>query len=630
MSPAEVTKKLNPVIAKKLIIYVVLFSSFLTLIITAAQLYIDYSKDIKQIYSSIDQIKNIHVRTLTSSLWATDQESIQLQLDGIIKMPDMEYIEVAETIEAHKDSKIWGVAGSKRSTNVIKNTFPLIYTNNNKQRFLGTLSVVATLDDVYDRLIDKTLTIILSNGVKTFLVSIFILAVFYRLVTRHLSNIANFAYQQDFHSNDYQELKLSGRSGNESNTDELDVLVAGINQMRQNVHEAYFHLKTSEEKYRQIVELAQEGIWRVDKNTITTYVNPAMTKILHYTPEEMTGKSLYDFMDEQGKKISDINLEIRKDGIHKQNDFEFISKQGKRVYTTMTTAPVFDDAGNYDGAIAGVMDITERRLNEEELKKYRDNLEKLVIERTQDLNNAQDELLKKERLATLGQLTATVSHELRNPLGSMKPSLFVLRKFSDPENEKMNNALNRIDRSIDRCDNIINELLDYTRTKELNLRQTNINQWLTQIINDQLLPSELKIKYDFNLDNTPVWIDQDRLHQAIANIINNGFQSMMDESTNQLLPGSTLTIRTDKESDRINITVIDNGSGINSSLLEKIFEPLFSTKGFGVGLGLPIVKQIIEQHGGGIEIQSHIDKGSMITLWLPITLEKTPEEYQQN
>ena len=619
MSSTDVTKKLNPVIAKKLIIYVVLFSSFLTLIITAAQLYVDYTKNINQIYSEIEQIKSIHVNTLTSSLWATDQESIQLQLDGIIKIPDMEYVEIRE------EEKIWGVAGNKHSKNIISNSFPLIYTNKNKQRYLGTLTVIATLDDVYDRLIQKSLTIILSNGIKTFLVSLFILFVFYRLVTRHLSNIANFAYQQDLHSDNYQELKLTGRTAGKSNADELDILVTGLNQMRSNVHEAYTQIKTSEEKYRQLVELAQEGIWRIDKDAITTYVNPAMANILNYSTEEMTGKSMYDFMDEQGKKVADQNLERRKDGIHEQHDFEFIAKEGSRVYTTMAAAPVFDDEGNYTGAIAGVMDITERKLNEKELKKYRDNLEILVKERTQELNDAQDELIKKEHLATLGQLTATVSHELRNPLGSMKPSLFVLRKFSDPKNQKMNNALDRIDRSIDRCDNIIDELLDFTRTKELNYKETNINQWLTKIIGDQLLPQDLKINYDFNLDDTPVWIDQDRLNQAVANIINNGYQSMVDENNNELAQGSTLTIQTSKESERINMTVTDNGGGISSTLLEKIFEPLFSTKGFGVGLGLPIVKQIIEQHGGGIEIQSQIDKGSMVTLWLPVTLETKPQ-----
>ena len=118
-------------------------------------------------------------------------------------------------------------------------------------------------------------------------------------------------------------------------------------------------LKQSEEKYRNLINSTQEGIWVIDEHNITTFANPAMENILGYTAGEMIGKSLFDFMDEQGRHIANQNVERRKQGIAEQHDFEFIRSDGKRIYTAMVVSPIFD-AEVYKGAIAGVIDITAR------------------------------------------------------------------------------------------------------------------------------------------------------------------------------------------------------------------------------------------------------------------------------
>ncbi|MDE5417416.1 PAS domain S-box protein [Labilibaculum sp. DW002] len=127
-------------------------------------------------------------------------------------------------------------------------------------------------------------------------------------------------------------------------------------------------LRESEKKYRDLINLAQEGIWVIDKNNITTFANPSMADMLGYSSEEMIGKSLFDFMDETGIKIANENIEHRKAGLKEQHDFEFICKNGNRIFCTMTTAPIIDKSGNYQGTIAGVIDITERKKAEEILK----------------------------------------------------------------------------------------------------------------------------------------------------------------------------------------------------------------------------------------------------------------------
>ncbi len=158
-------------------------------------------------------------------------------------------------------------------------------------------------------------------------------------------------------------------------------------------------LLESERKCRLLVETLQEGIWAIDKDGFTIYVNPSMADMLGYTVEEMQGRHLFSFMDENWKEVAKRNLERRQQGIKEQHDFEFIREDGSRIYTALETSPITDAHGNYIGALAGVMDITERRRAEEELRAAHDQLEQKVQERTADLEKANKALRESEELA---------------------------------------------------------------------------------------------------------------------------------------------------------------------------------------------------------------------------------------
>jgi PAS domain S-box-containing protein len=127
-------------------------------------------------------------------------------------------------------------------------------------------------------------------------------------------------------------------------------------------------VRQSEKEYRHLLDALQEGIWVIDQDANTTFVNPRMAEMLGYTVEEMQGQHLYSFMDERGIKITERNLERREQGIQEQHDFEFLRKDGSRIYTLLETSPIFDDEGNYAGGIAGIQDITERRKAEDALR----------------------------------------------------------------------------------------------------------------------------------------------------------------------------------------------------------------------------------------------------------------------
>ena len=263
-------------------------------------------------------------------------------------------------------------------------------------------------------------------------------------------------------------------------------------------------------------------------------------------------------------------------------------------------------------------EIAERIRVEEKINQLNEELEQRVEDRTAELRAAQDTLLRNERLSTLGQLTATVSHELRNPLGVIRTSSFILHNALANREPRVARALERIERAVVRCDRIIDELLDFTRISGLEPEPMPIDRWLASVLGEQVPPSGVRIEQIFTLPGVSISFDPDRLRRAVINIFDNACQAMLDHGTDDDRPGEhLLTVRTQKRRGRIEVHFQDSGPGMPPDVRAKIFEPLFSTKGFGVGLGLPVVKQIMEQHGGGIEIETEEGRGTRVCLWLP-------------
>jgi signal transduction histidine kinase len=261
-----------------------------------------------------------------------------------------------------------------------------------------------------------------------------------------------------------------------------------------------------------------------------------------------------------------------------------------------------------------LLDVTERKKAEEELARYRSRLEELVKERTRELEAAQEELVRKQRLAVMGQLTATVSHEIRNPLGTVRSAVFTLGDAVESGNfESVGRALELAERNIVRCDRIIEELLEFTREKEPDLAPVDIDAWLEELLLEQLLPEEIQLVHNLN-SHAEAFIDPKRFRRAILNALSNAVHAVQEGPSTE----DRIIVVSRVIGERLEIDIKDTGPGISDEVMEKVFEPLFSTKSFGVGLGLPIVKNILEQHRGGVEITSEVGKGTTVTLWAPV------------
>ncbi|MDH5547267.1 MAG: ATP-binding protein [Gammaproteobacteria bacterium] len=228
----------------------------------------------------------------------------------------------------------------------------------------------------------------------------------------------------------------------------------------------------------------------------------------------------------------------------------------------------------------------------------------------------EEELIKKEKFAVVGQLTATVNHELRNPLGAMTTAIYALRRKDAKTGHHLKKLLDILDRNAFRCNQIIDEMLDYTRQPELNLNTVALDTWLDDVIEQYHVDETINVKRDTQLPpEYLVNIDEERLRRAIINVLDNGSHAIRENKDEHSL--RQLTINTRLSGQRVEIIIEDSGCGIAPEVLPRIFEPLFSTRSFGVGLGMPTIKNILVQHGGNIEIASTLGQGSTVTLWIP-------------
>jgi signal transduction histidine kinase len=235
------------------------------------------------------------------------------------------------------------------------------------------------------------------------------------------------------------------------------------------------------------------------------------------------------------------------------------------------------------------------------------------------LRAAQDALLRKERLAAIGQVTATVGHELRNPLGAIRTALAVVRKLARDEDPMMKESLAISERGIIRCDAIISDLLDFTRIRRLNREPTAIDRWLRPVVEEHGLAAPLRPRLELEA-GIELPLDRERMRRVVVNVIDNACHAI-DGKKPAGDRAPLLTVGTGVNGERLEIAVRDTGHGMAPEVAAKVFEPLFSTKAFGVGLGLPMVKQIMEQHGGGVEITSQEERGTEVVLWLPLANE---------
>jgi signal transduction histidine kinase len=210
-----------------------------------------------------------------------------------------------------------------------------------------------------------------------------------------------------------------------------------------------------------------------------------------------------------------------------------------------------------------------------------------------------------------------VSHELRNPLGAMRSAIFLMRNHLRPEQEDAARAVASLDRCVTRCDRILDRMMSFTKVGEMKPHVTVLDAWLKELLDGQQPGPGIVIGQRLGLGALAVSFDADQLRRAVDGVLENGLQAAADS----LRAGRTqagVLVTTTARSDRVEIEIADDGPGIPPDVMPRIFEPMFSTRGFGVGLGLTVVQRVMAQHNGGVEVRSVPERGTQVTLWLPL------------
>jgi signal transduction histidine kinase len=252
--------------------------------------------------------------------------------------------------------------------------------------------------------------------------------------------------------------------------------------------------------------------------------------------------------------------------------------------------------------------------NQAEKHKAQEAVEELA-RANRSLQEAQAEVRRAERLAALGQLTAGLAHELRNPLGTMKTSAEMLSRQVSQENAVAKEMAGFIASEVDRTNSLITRFLDFARHQHLKLETADITVMLDGAIDrsereQKNIGTSVTVFKNYSPDVPPVRFDAELMEHVIANLLVNAAQASP--------PGGIVTVKTLSDPDEVEVAVIDRGSGIDPKNIENIFNPFFTTKSEGLGFGLAIISKILDEHGGRITVESALGEGSVFRVFLPI------------
>ncbi|HZT87642.1 MAG TPA: ATP-binding protein [Stellaceae bacterium] len=374
------------------------------------------------------------------------------------------------------------------------------------------------------------------------------------------------------------------------------------------VEAAQRRIEESERRFRDFAEASSDWFWEQDAALAISFVsqNP-LTKRLGATPADEIGKPWLEFV---ARGSTEAELQAHAADLVARRPFSHFRLQriddaGETRHVELSGKPFFDETGGFLGYRGTATDVTAEIAYEIELARR-------VEERTAELKRVQDELLRKERLSTLGQLTATIAHELRNPLSAIRNTAFTIAESAAAQGLRLERPVTRLERSIGRCDRLITDLLEYTRLREPVRMPLPLDSWLASVLDEQTLPEGTVLRRDFHAPDILADVDPELLRRVVVKLSENAVQAL-DEVPEG---GRTLTVGTSADGSTISIVIEDSGPGIAPDVMGKIFDPLFSTRSFGTGLGLPTVKQIVEQHGGSVEIVSELGRGTRVVVTL--------------
>lgn len=360
-------------------------------------------------------------------------------------------------------------------------------------------------------------------------------------------------------------------------------------------------LQASERRYRELVQTMSEALALTDDEHRITYVNESFCRMFNYSSEEVIGKPLLDFVHNDDKKLMRERMLLSDTkGAEERFETAWLTKRGDKVFTLTSPKRIFDPELGYVGCLGVFTDITERKQIEEREKQH------------------MMELYHVSRLTTIGEMSSQIAHELAQPLSAIAAlstgSLKMLDNGANDQDEIME-ALTDISQQAKRAREIVVRLRNFVRYQEMQYTCVDMNELVRTVIH--LVEMEARwhnLVVDLQLDESLPMTMGDRvlIEQVVMNLVHNAIDAMQQSIERKLCIRTTWA-----KAENLLIEVIDSGPGINEEDLKQIFEPFFSTKPDGMGMGLVITRSIVEAHDGCLSASQNKCQGSTFYFTLP-------------
>jgi PAS domain S-box-containing protein len=363
-------------------------------------------------------------------------------------------------------------------------------------------------------------------------------------------------------------------------------------ELEAKVRERTLEIEATKQYLENLLENANDVIYTLDAEQRFTYVNNKI-EVWGYQKEDLLGRPYLSLLSKRhrGRRLKST-LDI---GAKQVYEVEVVTKSGEVRMATVSVSPLADPEGRILGVLGIARDITATKKLEQQM-------------------------LNSEKLASVGKLAAGVAHEVNNPLAGILNCLYNLRKGTlSPERQA--EYLFSMEDGLRRVQKIVRQLLEFSQQHEPELSPTSLNEVIERVLvltNHAFTAHQIRLDQDLYAALPVLMLDRHMFEQVLMNLILNAVQAIRG--------GGVITIRTKQSGDRCAIEIEDTGCGIPSSVLPRIFDPFFTTKGTGegTGLGLSVSLGIVERHGGTIQVDSEVGKGSMFTVWLPMTRDQAP------
>jgi PAS domain S-box-containing protein len=604
MSGAEGRARLGSPLARRLIVAIVLVSSAITLCLTALQLYSNYRGEVRGIDASFQQVERVHLMTLAQALWSTNTRLLEVQLHGLARLPHLEYVEVRE------GDKLWGSAGQRRSRKLIEHTLPITYAYRGEDVRLGTLTLVAGLDAIYQHLLDEALAILAGNALKTFLVAGFAFFFFHWLINRHLLGIAAYLRALDVRD-DSPPLELQRRAG--GGPDELDELVAAINHMEQNVRRALRGLRDGEARLRLASEAANAGLWERDLRSERVFLSAEYLRRIGYQPGEL-GDSTEEWAALIHPEDRERVLRTLQDCVEGrtpfyESEYRLRHKDGSYRWF-LSRGGVLRGGSERRARLLGVLiDITARKRAEE----MREALEA--------------QLRQAQKMEALGNLAGGIAHDINNVIGAVLGNAELARQDAGPGHPAQE-SLAEIRKAALRARDLIQQILAFSRQQQPERRVLSAREALEECVRlmRATLPSGVELAVELPPKAPTLLADRTQFHQVLMNLCTNAWQALEGRPGRVLvrlgeaaLDAEAATPLNLAPGRYVHVSVTDSGPGMDAATMARIFDPFFTTKpvGEGAGMGLAVVDGIVRSYAGAVRVESAPGRGSTFHVYLP-------------